>query len=88
MEPFLRPGQNNVVDVVYEHRRRRGGPKVVAIGGGTGLSTLLHSMKAYTDNITTIVTVADDRRLLAACAKEIGFRPPGDFRVHCSPFRG
>ena len=44
VEPFLRPGQGNVVDVVYEHRRRRGGPKIVAIGGGTGLSTLLRGI--------------------------------------------
>ena len=36
------------------------GPRVVAIGGGTGLSTLLRGLKQYTRHITAIVTVADD----------------------------
>lgn len=81
VEPFLRPGQNNVVDVVYEHRRRRGGPKVVAIGGGTGLSTLLRGLKAYTDNITAIVTVADDGGSSGRLRQELGLPPPGDFRA-------
>ncbi len=81
VEPFLRPGQSNVVDVVYEHRRRRGGPKVVAIGGGTGLSTLLRGLKAYTDNITAIVTVADDGGSSGRLRQELGLPPPGDFRA-------
>ena len=81
VEPFLRPGQNNVVDVVYEHRRRRGGPKVVAIGGGTGLSTLLRGLKTYTDNITAIVTVADDGGSSGRLRQELGLPPPGDFRA-------
>ena len=81
VEPFLRPGQGNVVDVVYEHRRRRGGPKVVAIGGGTGLSTLLRGLKTYTDNITAIVTVADDGGSSGRLRQELGLPPPGDFRA-------
>ncbi len=81
VEPFLRPGQNSVVDIVYEHRRRRGGPKVVAIGGGTGLSTLLRGLKSYTDNITAIVTVADDGGSSGRLRQELGLPPPGDFRA-------
>ncbi len=77
---FMRPGHPNVVDVVYEHRRRRGGPKVVAIGGGTGLSTLLCGLKAYTDNITAIVTVADDGGSSGRLRRELRVLPPGDFR--------
>ncbi len=81
VEPFLRPGQGNVVDVVYEHRRRRGGPKIVAIGGGTGLSTLLRGLKTHTDNITAIVTVADDGGSSGRLRQELGLPPPGDFRA-------
>jgi len=40
LEAFRSPGQSKLVDVIYRHRRRERGPKVVAIGGGTGLSTL------------------------------------------------
>ncbi len=81
VEPFLRPGQTNVVDVVYEHRRRRGGPKIVAIGGGTGLSTLLRGLTHFTDNITAIVTVADDGGSSGRLRQELGLPPPGDFRA-------
>lgn len=81
VEPFLRPGQTNVVDVVYEHRRRRGGPKIVAIGGGTGLSALLRGLKTHTDNITAIVTVADDGGSSGRLRQELGLPPPGDFRA-------
>ncbi|MFQ5813060.1 MAG: 2-phospho-L-lactate transferase CofD family protein, partial [Anaerolineae bacterium] len=59
LAPFLRPGQE-VAKVVYQHRQRGRGPRVVVIGGGTGLSTLLRGLKEYTSNITAIVTVADD----------------------------
>jgi hypothetical protein len=51
---------SEVADVVYRHRQRQRGPKVVAIGGGHGLNTLLRGLKKHTDNITAIVTVADD----------------------------
>ncbi|MCS7221574.1 MAG: uridine diphosphate-N-acetylglucosamine-binding protein YvcK [Anaerolineae bacterium] len=80
LSAFMRPDHPNVVDVVYEHRRRRGGPKVVAIGGGTGLSTLLRGLKAYTDNITAIVTVADDGGSSGRLRRELQVLPPGDFR--------
>ncbi len=55
-------------------------PKVVAIGGGTGLSTLLRGLKAFTPHITAIVTVADDGGSSGRLRRELGVLPPGDFR--------
>lgn len=55
-------------------------PKVVAIGGGTGLSTLLRGLKAYTPHLTAIVTVADDGGSSGRLRRDLGVLPPGDFR--------
>ena len=55
-------------------------PKVVAIGGGTGLSTLLRGIKAHTPHVTAIVTVADDGGSSGRLRRELGVLPPGDFR--------
>lgn len=55
-------------------------PRVVAIGGGTGLSTLLRGLKAHTPHITAIVTVADDGGSSGRLRRELGLLPPGDFR--------
>ncbi len=54
--------------------------RVVAIGGGTGLSTLLRGLKAHTSDITAIVTVADDGGSSGRLRRELGVLPPGDFR--------
>ncbi len=56
------------------------GPKVVAIGGGTGLSVLLRGLKKYTSNITAIVTVADDGGGSGILREDLGMLPPGDIR--------
>lgn len=56
------------------------GPKIVAIGGGTGLSTMLRGLKKYTDNLTAIVTVADDGGGSGVLRQELGMLPPGDIR--------
>ncbi len=61
-------------------RRQRQGPKIVAIGGGTGLSVLLRGLKHYTETITAIVTVADDGGSSGKLRRELGVLPPGDFR--------
>jgi len=79
LAPFLRPGQE-VAQAVYQHRQRGRGPRVVVIGGGTGLSTLLRGLKEYTSNITAIVTVADDGGSSGRLRRELGVLPPGDFR--------
>lgn len=55
-------------------------PKTVAIGGGTGLSTLLRGLKRHTPHITAIVTVADDGGSSGRLRRELGVLPPGDFR--------
>lgn len=56
------------------------GPKVVVIGGGTGLSVLLRGLKEYTSNITAIVTVADDGGGSGILREDLGMLPPGDIR--------
>ena len=58
------------------------GPKIVAVGGGTGLSTMLRGLKKYTKNLTAIVTVADDGGGSGMLRRDIGMPPPGDIR-HC-----
>ena len=58
------------------------GPKIVAIGGGTGLSTMLRGLKKYTKNLTAIVTVADDGGSSGMLRRDMGMLPPGDIR-HC-----
>ncbi|HIR84388.1 MAG TPA: YvcK family protein [Candidatus Galloscillospira excrementavium] len=61
-------------------RRWAQGPKIVAIGGGTGLSTMLRGLKGYTRNLTAIVTVADDGGGSGQLRRELGMPPPGDIR--------
>ncbi len=56
------------------------GPRIVALGGGTGLSTMLRGLKRYTNNITAIVTVADDGGGSGVLRQELGMLPPGDIR--------
>ncbi len=63
-----------------EQSRLREGYKIVAIGGGTGLSTLLRGLKRRTSNLTAIVTVSDDGGSSGRLTKELGVLPPGDIR--------
>ena len=69
-----------VIDVINIHRRRQKGTKVVAIGGGTGLPSVLKGMKVFTSNITTVVTVADDGGSSGRLRRDLGVPPPGDLR--------
>ena len=57
-----------------------GGPHIVAIGGGTGLSTMLRGLKYYTHNITAVVTMADDGGGSGVLRHDLGMPPPGDLR--------
>jgi uncharacterized cofD-like protein len=68
------------VDVVHRHRFRKTGLKVVAIGGGTGLSQLLLGLKEHTANITAVVTVGDDGGSSGRLREDMGMLPPGDVR--------
>ena len=59
---------------------RKHGPKVVAIGGGHGLSNMLRGLKQYTENLSAIVTVADDGGGSGMLRQDLGMLPPGDIR--------
>lgn len=67
-------------NLIYEKRLLVKGPKIVVIGGGTGLSTMLRGLKYYTSNITAIVTVADDGGGSGVLREDLGILPPGDIR--------
>ena len=73
-------GGSSLSNTIITRRIRERGPKIVAIGGGTGLSMLLRGLKTYTDNITAIITVADDGGSSGRLRRELGLLPPGDFR--------
>lgn len=75
----LSPG-GKMVDALYQVRYLKRGPRVVVIGGGTGLATLLRGLKRYTSNITAVVTVADDGGSSGILRGELGMPPPGDIR--------
>lgn len=79
LRPFLRPGKD-IINEVAEYRRRDKGPRIVVIGGGTGLSSILRGLKEYSRNITAVVTVADDGGSSGLIRKNIGILPPGDIR--------
>ena len=77
----LRPdGGQTLLDMLWNNRRLNRGPKIVAIGGGTGLSTLLRGLKLYSANLTAIVTVADDGGSSGRLRRDFGVLPPGDIR--------
>jgi uncharacterized cofD-like protein len=79
LRPYLRPGRA-VVEDLANFRRRERGPRIVAIGGGHGLATLLRGLKAYTRNLTAVVTVADDGGSSGRLRESFGILPPGDIR--------
>ena len=71
---------DGIADTIYTRRSREKGPRVVVIGGGTGLSRLLRGMKTHTDNLTAIVSVGDNGGSSGRLREELGVPPPGDFR--------
>ncbi len=78
LDPEMAPG--GLVDIVYQRRRLTQGRRIVVIGGGTGLSTMLRGLKRYSANITAIVTVADDGGSSGKLQKQLHILPPGDIR--------
>jgi len=80
LSPFMEGNAKNLVHELEAHHSRKSGPRIVAIGGGTGLSTLLRGLKEHTSNISAIVTVADDGGSSGRLRAELGVLPPGDFR--------
>ena len=69
-----------LLESLYKRRKLNYGPKIVAVGGGTGLSTMLKGIKKITNNITAVVTVGDDGGSSGRLRQELGILPPGDIR--------
>jgi len=81
IQKALVPEKNTfLVDALRVKSKLNRGPNIVAIGGGTGLSTLLKCLKNYSSNITAIVTVSDDGGSSGILRKQLGVQPPGDIR--------
>lgn len=80
LEAFRTPGESGLAEAMHRHWQRSRGPRVVVIGGGTGLSTLLRGLKEHTHHITAIVTMADDGGSSGRLRRELGVLPPGDIR--------
>ena len=81
IQQALAPDKDTVlIDALQAQSRLNRGPNIVAIGGGTGLSTLLSGLKRYSSHITAIVTVADDGGSSGILRRELGVLPPGDIR--------
>jgi uncharacterized cofD-like protein len=72
--------KSGLMDAYRERQRLAQGPRIVAIGGGTGLSTILRGLKAKSSNITAIVTVSDDGGSSGRLRIDKGMIPPGDIR--------
>jgi len=79
-QPLRLDEERPLADVLYQKRFLARGPRIVAIGGGTGLSALLRGLKEHTSNLTAIVTVADDGGSSGALREELGIPPVGDIR--------
>lgn len=77
---FLPQREQELVDIVYQKRHLSKGYRIAAIGGGRGLSVLLHGLKRYTSNISAIVTVADEGGSSGKLRQDFGIIPPGDIR--------
>lgn len=78
---ILIPAQEkDFVDIAYNRIRLKRGPRIVAVGGGTGLPSVLSSLKHYTSNLSAVVTVADDGGSSGRLRKDFGTPPPGDIR--------
>ncbi|GAC1321065.1 MAG: YvcK family protein [Chloroflexota bacterium] len=70
----------SLIERIYDFRIRQGGPRIVCVGGGTGMPTVLRGLKQYSANITAVVTVGDDGGSSGRLRREHGILPPGDFR--------
>lgn len=80
-DPLRAPDADQpLVEVIYQKRFLAKGPRIVAIGGGTGLSALLRGLKEHTSHLTAVVTVADDGGSSGVLREELGIPPVGDIR--------
>jgi len=69
-----------LIDILYQKKQLSRGPRIVAIGGGTGLSVLLSGLKNYSSNISAVVTVADNGGSSGRLRQQFDVLPPGDIR--------
>ncbi|MBI4432761.1 MAG: uridine diphosphate-N-acetylglucosamine-binding protein YvcK [Candidatus Omnitrophica bacterium] len=72
--------ESELVNIMYQKRYLERGPRIVVIGGGSGLAVLLHGLKEHTSNITAVVTVADDGGSSGRLRSQFNIPPPGDIR--------
>lgn len=80
VQPYRAHNSTDVYDTLHRYSFSNGKLKVVAIGGGTGMPSVLRALKPYTNNITAIVTMADDGGSSGRLRQEMGVLPPGDLR--------
>ncbi|HEY89747.1 MAG TPA: YvcK family protein, partial [Thermoflexia bacterium] len=80
LAPFTATGTRPYPEILRSYRQRQRGARIAVIGGGHGQATILRGLKAYTSNLTAIVTVADDGGSSGRLRREMGILPPGDFR--------
>jgi uncharacterized cofD-like protein len=78
--PFTPVEGGRLVELIYQKKSLARGPRIVAIGGGTGLSALLRGLKEHTSNLTAVVAVADDGGSSGVLRHELGIPPVGDIR--------
>ncbi len=79
VRPFIKPG-TAVLDTLSSYQKKEKGPRIVTLGGGNGLATLLRGLKQYSHNLTAVVTVADDGGSSGQLRQSLGILPPGDIR--------
>ncbi|MFZ2330457.1 MAG: gluconeogenesis factor YvcK family protein, partial [Atribacterota bacterium] len=80
LKAFIPKRVDRVPEIIYEQRKLKKGPRIVVIGGGTGLYTLLRGLKQFTSNITAVVTAFDSGGSSGRLRDELGVLPPGDIR--------
>ncbi len=73
-----------LIEVIHERRQLDRGNRLVVIGGGTGLSTVLRGLKEYTTNLTAVVTVTDDGGSSGRLRTELGVLPPATYATASS----
>ncbi|HET9870451.1 MAG TPA: gluconeogenesis factor YvcK family protein, partial [bacterium] len=72
--------EKEFMNIAYRQARLKRGPRIVCVGGGTGLPNVLYGLKQFTSNLTAVVTVADDGGSSGRLRKDFGTPPPGDIR--------
>jgi len=80
VQVFMPAREGEILNLMYSRSVLNNGPRIVVIGGGTGLSNLLQGLKERTSNLTAIVTVTDDGGSSGRLRNQFNVPPPGDIR--------